>query len=208
MIRAVIFDFGNVLCFPPAQEKIAHAARFCELSEHAFLEAFWKERLAYDAGRLTPLEYWTTVTNAEFAAKNLAELVSIEVDFWTDYDARPFHWIAALRAARVRVGILSNLPMVLGEDLRKEHFLAKQFVDHFDHVTFSYELLTVKPQAAIYRHAIEGLGVAPQEALFLDDKLPNINGAIEVGLRAELFTTWEDFLERDVPGLYGLIQSR
>jgi putative hydrolase of the HAD superfamily len=208
MIRAVIFDFGNVLCFPPAPEKIAHAARFCGLAEHAFLETFWKERLAYDAGRLTPLEYWTSVTDAEFAGKNLGELIAIEVDFWNDYDARPFHWIADLRAAGIRVGILSNLPRVLGEDLRKKHFLEKCFLDHFDHVTFSYELLAVKPEASIYRHAVEGLGIAAPEALFIDDKLPNVHGAIEAGLRAELFTTWEDFLERDVPGLHGLIQSR
>lgn len=202
MIRALIFDFGNVLCFPPSPEKIASAASYCGLPEHAFLEAFWKERLEYDAGRLTPLEYWTSVTNSTFAREHLARLIEIEVDFWTHYDDRPLGWIAALRAAGIRVGILSNLPRVLGEDLR-----GKNYVRHFDHVTFSYELLTVKPQAAIYRHAIEGLGVAPHEALFLDDKLPNVHGAIEVGLRAELFTTWEDFLERGMPGLYGLIQS-
>jgi putative hydrolase of the HAD superfamily len=207
LIRAVIFDFGNVLCFPPAPSKITRAAGFCGLEEHAFLERFWKERLTYDAGRLTPLEYWSTVIGRALAEKHLAELVAIEVDFWTEYDERPFQWIGALRAAGIRVGILSNLPQVLGEDLRKKHFLAKRFLDHFDHVTFSYELLTVKPQPAIYHHALAGLGVSPEEALFLDDKLPNVHGAIEVGLRAELFTTWEDFVNRDVPGLYGLLQS-
>lgn len=202
MIRAVIFDFGNVLCFPPSPQKIAQAGEFCGMSEPAFLEAFWKERLKYDAGRLTPLEYWTTVTNAAFAQANLARLIEIEVAFWTDYDDRPLRWIAALRAAGVRVGMLSNLPQVLAEDLR-----TKDYFRHFDHVTLSYERLTVKPQAAIYRHAVDGVGVAAEEVLFLDDKLPNVHGAIDAGLRAELFTTWEEFLERDVPGLYGLIQS-
>ncbi|MEO5925293.1 MAG: HAD family phosphatase [Bryobacteraceae bacterium] len=208
MIRAVIFDFGNVLCFPPSAAKITHAAHFCGLSEPAFLDAFWKERLVYDAGELSPLDYWSTVTGPAFAQEHLSELIAIEIDFWTDFDQRPFHWIAALRAAGIRVGMLSNLPQVLGENLRRNHFLAKPFMDHFDHVTLSYELLSVKPQAAIYRHSVEGLGVAPEEALFLDDKLPNVHGAIEVGLRAELFTTWEDFVERDVPSLYGLLQSR
>jgi putative hydrolase of the HAD superfamily len=207
LIRAVIFDFGNVLCFPPAAEKIAQAAQFCRLSEHDFLEAFWKERLAYDAGKLSPLEYWSTVVDPAFAEQHLAKLIDIEIDFWTHYDERPFHWIDQLRASGIRVGILSNLPRVLGEDLRKKHFLVKRFIDHFDHVTFSYELLSVKPQSLIYRHSFEGLRVAPEEALFLDDKLPNVHGAIEVGLRAELFTTWEDFLARDVPSLYGLLQS-
>jgi putative hydrolase of the HAD superfamily len=126
------------------------------------------------------------------------------VDFWNQYDQRPFQWIAKLRASGIRVGILSNLPRVLGEALRRERYLGQAFLDHFDHVTFSYELLTVKPQAPIYRHAFEGLDVAPGDALFIDDKLPNVHGAIEVGLPAELFTTWEEFVSRGVPSLYGL----
>lgn len=208
MIRAVIFDFGNVLCFPPSVQKVEHAARFCGFSVDPFLEAFWNRRLKYDAGALTPLEYWSTVTGASFAQAHLPELIATEVDFWTNYDVRPFHWIAALRSVGVRVGMLSNLPHVLAEDLRNKYFLTKPFFDHFDHVTLSCELLAVKPEPAIYRHAIDGLRVAPGDALFLDDKMANVHGATDVGLNAELFTTWEDFLDRDVPRRYGLIQSR
>jgi FMN phosphatase YigB (HAD superfamily) len=51
---------------------------------------------------------------------------------------------------------------------------------------------------------VRELGVAPEEALFLDDKFPNVAGAVEVGLRAELFTSWEEFIARNVASLYGL----
>ena len=204
MIRAVIFDFGNVLCFPPSREKIASAAQFCGMTKHAFLEAFWAERLRYDAGKLSPIEYWAMVTNDAFANENLTRLIDIEVDFWNAYDSRPFDWVAELRRKGLRVGMLSNLPHVLGEALRATRYLGRPFFDHFDHVTLSYELRSVKPQAPIYRHSFEGLKVNPEEALFIDDKLPNIHGALETGLKAELFTTWEDFLARGVPKLYGL----
>lgn len=204
MIRAVIFDFGNVLCFPPAPEKVEQAARFCGKTKDEFWDAFWQERLEYDSGKIEPARYWAGITGAEFAAANLEELIRHEVEFWNDYDPRPFHWIERLRAAGLRIGILSNLPRVLGEALRREWFLDRPFLDHFDHVTFSYEVVSVKPQAAIYRHAFEGLGVTPREALFLDDKLPNVHGAIEVGLQAEHFADWSDFTGRGVPSLYGL----
>lgn len=171
--------------------------------EH-FWEAFWAERLDYDAGKMEPLRYWSGVVGEQFASANLEKLIRHEVEFWDHYDARPFDWIAALRAAGVKVGILSNLPRVLGEELKKATFLGRPFLDHFDHVTFSYELLSVKPQAAIYHHAFEGLGVAPGDALFLDDKLPNVHGAIQTDLKAEHFLSWEDFVERGVAGLYGL----
>lgn len=200
----MIFDFGNVLAFPPAQQKLDRAAAFCGLSTEDFLEAFWRERLEYDAGKMEPLAYWSGVTNPDFATTNLDELIRIEVEFWNQYDLRPFHWIDALRVVGVKIGILSNLPRVLGEALRRETFQGREFLTYFDHITFSYELLTVKPQAPIYYHSLEGLGVDPAQALFLDDKLPNIHGAIETGLRAEHYLGWEDFVARDVPRLYGL----
>ena len=61
----------------------------------------------------------------------------------------------------------------------------------------------IKPEPGIYRYAIEGLGVEPGEALFLDDRLENVEGARALGLHSEIFTTWEDFLERDC-ARYGL----
>ena len=56
----------------------------------------------------------------------------------------------------------------------------------------------IKPEAEIYHDAIAGLGVEPDEALFLDDRPENVEGARAVGIHAEIFTTWEEFLERDV----------
>lgn len=204
MIRAVIFDFGNVLCFPPEDAKVEGAAHFCGMGVFEFLEAFWKQRLDYDAGLMEPEAYWATIVGSDFAAQKLSQLIRHEVEFWNNYDARVFEWIAALRADGVRVGMLSNLPRVLGEALRVETFLGKPFFDHFDHVTMSWELRSVKPQPAIYHYSFNGLSVAPSEALFIDDKQPNVDGAMETGLRAELYTTWEDFLDRGIPTLYNL----
>ncbi len=62
------------------------------------------------------------------------------------------------------------------------------FLDHFDHVTFSYELGVVKPQPEIYLDAIQGLGIEPGQALFLDDKAENVEGSIAVGMPALLYT--------------------
>jgi putative hydrolase of the HAD superfamily len=41
-----------------------------------------------------------------------------------------------------------------------------------------------KPDAAIYRHAAEGLGVRPEEILFVDDREENVAGARAVGMVA------------------------
>ncbi len=59
-IKAVILDYGGVICFHPTEQQIADAARVCELSPAEFLHAFWKHRIGYDAGQ-DPHEYWRAV---------------------------------------------------------------------------------------------------------------------------------------------------
>jgi len=64
----------------------------------------------------------------------------------------------------------------------------------------------VQPSAEPRSHLIlqlQQLGVAPEETLFIDDKIENVEGARAVGMQAELFTTWEEFV-REVPRRYGL----
>jgi putative hydrolase of the HAD superfamily len=197
----VVFDFGNVICFPVADEKIARAAAECDLAKEEFLRAFWLDRLPYDGG-MTPTEYWTRVGRAagkEFDEPLIAKMVEHEIGFWNTFDPRVLRWIDQLRESGYTVGILSNLPFPLADALRA----TDGFLDHFDHVTFSCELGLFKPQAPIYEHAFKGLNVAPEQALFIDDKQENVDGAIAAGMPAELFTTWEEFIA-DVPARYQL----
>lgn len=200
-IRSVVFDFGNVICFPPAREKIERAAAECGLPVDEFLRAIWKDRLPYDGG-LTPQEYWRGVAahaSTEFDDSLIERMVGHEIGFWNTFDARVLQWIRTLREAGFTIGILSNLPHPIAASLRD----TPGFLEHFDHITFSCDLRLFKPQAGIYEHSFQGLGVAPEETLFIDDKIENVEGARAAGMRAELFTTWEEFV-RDVPGRYSL----
>jgi putative hydrolase of the HAD superfamily len=200
-IRSVVFDFGNVICFPPSQQKIALAAADAGLPVDEFLRAMWKDRLPYDGG-LTPREYWRGVAahaSVEFDDSLIERMVGHETGFWNTYDSRVFQWIDTLRAAGFTIGILSNLPHPIATSLRG----TPGFLEHFDHVTFSCDLRLFKPQPAIYEHSFRGLGVAPEETLFIDDKQENVDGARAVGMNAELFTTWEEFVSV-VPARYGL----
>jgi putative hydrolase of the HAD superfamily len=58
-------------------------------------------------------------------------------------------------------------------------------------------LLTAKPDPAIYRHTLDKLGVAAQEAIFIDDIPANIAAARALGIDGILFTTVEQ-LRRDL----------
>jgi len=192
--KGVLFDFGGVLCFHPSEERFAPIAAIFGLTARELIPLFWARRVEYDAGRLEAREYWSGVAQAagrRFEEIAVPELVRLEVELWSSFDERVLGWAAHLRSRGFKTGILSNLPGALGEKLRA----TPGFLDPFDHVTFSYEIGSAKPEPAIYRDAIGGLGLEPGEILFLDDRLENVEGARSAGMLAELFSTWEEFLE-------------
>jgi putative hydrolase of the HAD superfamily len=200
-IRAVIFDYGGVVCFHPSREQMESAAARCGLDLNDFVHAMWAERLRYDAGQ-DAQEYWRGVARyagLSFDDALIQEMIGREIDFWSRWDDRVLGWTKQLRSAGIRTAILSNLPQPLSVWLRSHG----AFLDHFDHVTLSSELKLVKPQPGIYEDVVKGLGVAPEDALFLDDRPENVAGGQAVGLRAELYTCWEQF-SADTPLRYAL----
>jgi putative hydrolase of the HAD superfamily len=211
-IRAVVFDFGNVVCFFPTEEQWAEAAQFCGVNVAEFQRAFWLHRDDYDRGG-DPAGYWLNIaksTGRAFDETTITGLIRREVAFWSRFDTRVLAWANQLRAAGIRTGLLSNLPPPLAQALRT----TPGFLDHFDQVTFSCELGVIKPQSEIYWHAIENLQIAPADGLFIDDRPDNIEGARAAGLRVELFTTWEEFCKQGLrryglpePPMVGLLQS-
>lgn len=185
-LQAIIFDFGGVLCFHPTDRQIDELASLCRLPREQFLEIYWSMRADYDRAKVTPEQYWAAFAKAAgqtYTASEVAEMRRRDVEFWLSLDDRMMDWARQVRGAGYRTGLLSNLPIDLGEHLRN----GMNFVANFDHHSFSYELGAAKPDAAIYQHAVEGLGVKPSEALFLDDRIENVEGARAAGLNAIQF---------------------
>jgi 2-haloacid dehalogenase len=62
------------------------------------------------------------------------------------------------------------------------------FFARFRDIVVSGREKLLKPDPAIYRLALERFGLAPHEALFIDDRAINVEGAEAVGMHAHLFT--------------------
>jgi epoxide hydrolase-like predicted phosphatase len=91
---------------------------------------------------------------------------------------------------RLRVGLLSNATTRLEEDLA-----ALDLAGHFDVVCNSARLGLAKPDEAVYRQAADLLGIAPSDCIFVDDTLPNVEAAAQVGMHAIPFTGVEALRE-------------
>lgn len=160
-------------------------AAMLDLPRHRFEEIYWRYRLAYDEGKLDPVEYWNNfgrVTPAQIDQLNRLDGMS-----WTyPNDVMP-GWARRLRQAGFRIALLSNMPFTV-----RDAVLACQWLPPFDQRTFSCELRISKPAPEIYKHCLRGLGIAADDALFLDDRPDNVEGAKAVGMHGLVFTSAGD----------------
>ena len=108
--------------------------------------------------------------------------------FWephtqTDPQVRPL-W-EALHESGVRVGVLSNT--IWTRDYHREVFERDGVLDLLDGDVYSSEIHVVKPHREAFLLACEAVGVAPDRAVYVGDRLfEDVYGPQQVGMRAIL----------------------
>ncbi|MGI9387127.1 MAG: HAD family hydrolase [Methyloligellaceae bacterium] len=67
-----------------------------------------------------------------------------------------------------------------------------EFLDWFEGIVVSGEVGMRKPSPEIFAHLFEQFGLDPADAVFVDDHMPNIEGARSLGLESHFFTSAEN----------------
>jgi len=179
-ITAVVFDMGGVVVrLKPLGEVLAGL----ELPH----EDLWERWIRADAVRV--FESGGSTVD-EFADSLIREL---------GVDREPVELIERFRGfplglfegaerllvetrARCTTAVLSNTNE-LHWNTQPDHDVLQR---SFDHEYLSFRIGVVKPDAAIFEHAVDDLGVDAAQVLFLDDNQVNVDGARAAGLRSEL----------------------
>ena len=198
MLKAVLFDWGDTLMqFAYAPELVAagHRAGLAaigregprELTEH-FREEY--EPLFWVPGTIEEIEYPQLVRRllGDFGIVvdegELDRFLEAEHDAWEPARQLAAHTrplLEALRERGLKLGLVSNAfdpGWLLHRDL--EHM---GLAERLDFSVFSSEVGMRKPHPAIFERALEALGVEPEQALFVGDRLfEDIRGAAELGM--------------------------
>jgi putative hydrolase of the HAD superfamily len=194
--RAVIFDFGRVLSMQPDVDAHTALVATAGVPDEVFEEHYWAHRHAYDAGALNGQTYWQNVAKGagfELSPERLAAFHYHDALMWANLNSPMLEWAFALQKAGIKTAILSNMGDINLAYMR-ENF---GWLSGFTYLTWSCELLTAKPDPAIYRHTLENLGVAAHETIFIDDIPANIAAARALDIDGIQFTTIEQ-LRRDL----------
>jgi putative hydrolase of the HAD superfamily len=185
-LRAVIFDYGEVLSQPANRVVHRNLLRIADLPQEVFDKLYWEYRLDYDAGILNSSTYWEKIAaeaGTEFTPRQMEEIAALDARMWMDLNEPMLAWAAEIKRSGLLTGILSNM----GEGVLRAMRQSFTWLDDFDMHVWSYELGIVKPDPAIYIEAVRRLGVEPADALFIDNLEANVVGAKAAGLHSVVF---------------------
>lgn len=212
-IQAVTFDFWNTLVREDTDKKQERATAWTALlREHDRAVESDALDAAINTGWYTYVRHWTE--NVPFGAADVIDVMLTELGIDADrslrdemlaviidppMETRPplntgvIEVLTSLRDADVRIGIVCDVGLTPSPVLRR-YLQIQGALEFFDHWSFSDEVGVYKPDAKIFRHALEGLGdIAPQRAAHVGDlRRTDIFGAQSMGMTAVRYTGVQD----------------
>ena len=201
MLRAVLFDWGDTLMDFRYDEDLMDAAFRAglaalerdDLAPADEIRAHFRENfepLFWVPGTIEEIEYPGLIRQAlrhfaiEISDEELARFLEAEHAAWEParvLGSTTHALLEALRSRGLRLGLVSNAfdpAWLLHRDLEQMGIAGR-----IDHAVFSSEVGTRKPHSEIFERALAALDVAPDEALFVGDRLyEDVRGAAEVGM--------------------------
>jgi putative hydrolase of the HAD superfamily len=188
VIKAVVFDYGQVISLPQDPGTIDDLAGMAGVEKEKFENLLWPLRHDYDRGIISAREYYGNIISRlgiSLDEKTLNEMIETDHASWKNINKGTVKLMEDIKKAGYALGILSNMPHDFLAWARKN--LAVFSLPHVS--LFSCEAKLVKPEEAIYRKLLALLGIESGELVFFDDNAENIRGAAALGIRAFL---WED----------------
>lgn len=194
----ILLDFGFVLTGPQDASVFDALLLEFKISRDVFLKAWAARRRDYDEGLIAAEEYWRLTLRScgvaqadRIASSRLENLIQIDISAWM----RPRPAVHALLESFLDSGhelaILSNMPPGIGA----RYVAAWPWIERIPLRLFSGDEGFAKPDPAFYRHFLARSGWVPEQTLFVDDMLKNIEAAAALGFAVHHFTEEKAALE-------------
>ncbi|MDP9414505.1 MAG: HAD family phosphatase [Pseudomonadota bacterium] len=192
--RAVVFDVGNVLYgWDPDSFLVRQIAdddarlRFIEETDLFG----WHETL--DGGR----DFAEAAAELSEKFPAYAELISAWGERFGETITDPVPGVHAIVEELDAKGVpLFAITNFSADFWTPFHAKERAFFGRFRDIVVSGREKLLKPDPAIYYLALDRFGLSPGDALFIDDRAINVEGARAVGMHAHLFVDAEDLRGR------------
>jgi epoxide hydrolase-like predicted phosphatase len=194
-IRAVFFDLGGVILrteYQAPRQRLAESfgMDYDDIDKVVFGGGADGSAAKATVGMITEEEHWLNVM--KILKQPAGEYERIRDEFFggdiLDHDILDF-----LRSIKpkYKIGLISNAWGGL-----RDFIVREKFDDVFDHMVISAEVGVAKPDARIYQIALEQFEVSPNEAVFVDDFIENIEACEKLGMKGIHFKTPEVAIQK------------
>lgn len=176
MIKAIVFDFFGVIC-----PDLYWAWLKDNVSDWKTEKDFY-QRLSnqLDLGQISTEEFSRTLSDKSGIASGQ---ILPQIHSYIVIDQEILAYIKTLKK-KYKLGLLSNSRASIIEKIINENGASELF----DAIVISEEVGFIKPQKEIFEIALKELGVKPNEALFIDDRQSNVEGAEKLGISSFVYT--------------------
>ncbi|MBP9017193.1 MAG: HAD family phosphatase [Paludibacteraceae bacterium] len=194
-ISALIFDFGGVLINLSRQRCIDSFRTLGVRELEKYLDDFNQSGffLKLEQGKISPEQFRNEVRKLTDQTLTDEQIDRAFCSFLLDIPEEKLKLLLDLRK-RFKIYLLSNTNLIHMNFCRAQHFHFNGYSmdDFFDKCYLSYELGLTKPDIRVFNAVIDDIGLAPQQCLFLDDGLKNIEQAQKTGLQTYWVKQEED----------------
>lgn len=201
-IRNIIFDLGGVILdidFKRTEKAFGDlgVTNFGELFGLGHAESFFKD---HESGKITDDEFLDSLQ--KLAKHSLSPDVVQKA--WNALLIRfPPERINLLKRlkSKYRLFLLSNtnaIHLAAFQKIYRETFNNGSLSDLFEKMYYSHEIRLRKPNKEVYEYVLKNNQLNPEETLFIDDALVNVEAARESGMKAVHIQPGMDIVDLDL----------
>jgi len=192
-IKTIIFDCGRVITYDQKKHLADEMAAIIGAPAEEFPKAYAADRGEYDRGVMSALTYWNKVAGrfgTRVDESILPRLIRLDQESWFNINAETVAIIGKLKEQGCRLLILSNMNKEGKECMFGDGRNAGgiDWIEPFDEIILSCDLHLIKPDPEIYRSCLASAEADPDECVFIDDTLANVEAARRMGMHAIHFT--------------------
>lgn len=193
MIRACLFDMGNVLLHFSHERMCRQIADLCQRPIAQVQEVLFGEQMhwSFDRGEISEQQFHQSLCRKLDVSVPIDELKHAASDIF-ELNQPIVPVLDQLQQLDVRLVLLSNTSSPHLEFIQRNY----DVLERFDALAVSFEVQAIKPEEAIYRRAIELAGCEPAECFYTDDIENYVIKGRELGLQAEIFVGVEPLIRQ------------
>lgn len=198
MIKNLLFDLGGVIMDIKRQNCVdAFQALGLQCADEFFGQFSQKGPfLQLEAGQITVEQFHDAVRPHLQPGISDAQIDHAFCQFLVGIPVHRLRQLQQLRR-RFKVYLLSNTNPIMWHSRIAQEFAQDGLCreDYFDGMITSFEARALKPDAQIFRYAIEHLNIDPEETIFFDDSQSNLDTASTLGFYTALVPEGCEFSE-------------